>query len=404
MGEEVPMPWEESSVMDERVSFIMVWREDEESVTELCRQHGISRKTGYKWIGRYQLLGWEGLKDASRAPHGHPNAVSEATVRQVLTVREQHPTWGPKKIRAWLERKHPGASWPAESTIGELLDRAGLVKHRRRRQRVAASASTLPPIGGINDVWGVDFKGWFRTGDGQRCDPLSLSDLASRYVLRLQAVAGIGGEQIWPWLDAAFREFGLPSRMRSDNGPPFGSTAPGGLSSLAVKLIKAGVKPEYIARGKPQQNGRHERLHRTLKAETASPPAATIRQQQRRFDAFCRLFNDERPHEALGQTPPASHYTASTRRYSGRLREPEYPSAWLVRRVRRKGDIKWRGEYLYLSEALAGEPIALEPIDDEGWLIHYGPIALGTLDQRSKFARLRAGTRPRPEPQPQPPG
>jgi transposase InsO family protein len=390
--------------MDERISFISAWRVDGETVAQLCRQHGISRKTGYKWIDRYRTLGWDGLKDASHATHHHPHAIVETIARQVLAVRERHPTWGPKKIQAWLHAHHPRESWPAQSTIGALLDRAGLVKHRRRRQSVAGSPSSLAPVGGANDVWGIDFKGWFRTGDGRRCDPLSLSDLASRYVLRLQALTSIEGDRVWPWLDAAFREFGLPNRIRSDNGPPFGSAAPGGLSRLAVKLIKAGVMPEHITPGKPQQNGRHERMHRTLKAETANPPAASLRQQQRRFDAFCRLFNEERPHEALGQPPPAAHYEQSPRKYSGRLREPEYPGAWSIRRVRHNGEIKWQGEQFFLSEALIGEPIALQPLDDDCWLLHFGPIALGSLDQRGNFIKFRAGTRPRPEPQPKPPG
>jgi putative transposase len=391
------MPWQESSVMDERISFIMAWRKGEENTAELCRQYGLSRKTAYKWIGRYERLGFDGLKDASRAPHCPGHAVSEATARHVLAVRERHPTWGPKKIRAWLESNHASRRWPAESTIGELLDRAGLVKHRRRRRWVAAAGSPLAPIAGANAVWGIDFKGWFRTGDGRRCEPLSLSDLASRYVLRVQAMPGIDGRRVWRVVDAAFREFGLPQYMRSDRGSPFGGTGPGGLSALAVKLIKAGVLPEYIAPGRPQQNGRQERLHRTLKAETANPPAATLRQQQRRFDVFCRLFNEERPHEALGQTPPAAHYTASPRRYSGRLREPEYASAWQVRRVHGKGEIKWHGEPLYVSEALVGEPIGLEPIGEGQWLLHYGPVALGTLNQRGTFARLKAGMRAGPE-------
>ncbi len=397
------MPWQESSVMDERVSFISAWRGEEETLAELCRRHGISRKTGYKWIKRYQSLSWDGLKDGSHIAHRHPHAVADEIARQVLMVRERHPTWGPKKIQAWLRAHHPLATWPAQSTIAVLLDRAGLVKHRRRRCRTIGQACGLAPIGGANDVWGIDFKGWFRTGDGRRCDPLSLSDLASRYVLRLQALPSIEGESVWFWLDAAFREFGLPNRVRSDNGSPFGSSAPGGLSRLSVRLIKAGVAPEHIAPGKPQQNGRHERMHRTLKAETAAPPAANLRQQQRRFDAFCRLFNQERPHEALGQTPPAMHYAASPRSYTGRLREPDYPDAWQVRRVRHNGEIKWRGEQFFLSEALTGEPIALQPLDDDSWLLHFGPITLGALDRNGKFTKFRAGTRPRPQRQP-PPG
>lgn len=378
------MPWDERSVMDERVAFIVAWQNGEGTVAELSRQFQISRKTAYKMIGRFETMGWEGLRDLSRAPHHHANAVSAATVEAVLAVRQRHPTWGPKKIRAWLCNKHAGEPWPAQSTIGEILDRCGLVKHRRRQANVAPTGGQLAAIGDPNDVWAVDFKGWFRTGDGRRCEPFSLSDLASRYVLRLQGLERIELERVWGLIDAAFREFGLPTHLRSDNGPPFASTAPGGLSTLAVRLIKAGVVPERIARGRPQQNGRHERLHRTVKEDTATPPAASLRQQQRRFDAFCRVFNEERPHEALGQTPPAAHYTPSSRRYSGRLREPEYPSGYAVRRVHLRGEIKWGGERVFISEALIHEPIGLEPSDDGRWRLHYGPIVLGHLDERGK--------------------
>jgi putative transposase len=398
------MPWEVSSVMDERVAFVVAWQNGEGTVSELSRQFQISRKTAYKTIDRFETMGWNGLEDLSRAPHHHPNAVSAAAVESVLAVRQRHPTWGPKKIRAWLRAKHARKSWPAQSTIGEILDRCGLVKHRRRQLDVAPTGGHLATIGGPNDVWGADFKGWFRTGDGRRCEPFSLSDLASRFVLRLQGLERIELERVWGLIDAAFREYGLPKRLRSDNGPPFASTAPGGLSALAVRLIKAGVMPERIARGRPQQNGRHERLHRTVKEDTATPPAATMRQQQRRFDQFCRIFNEERPHEALDQTPPASHYTTSPRPYSGRLREPEYPGGYAVRRVHLRGEIKWGGERVFISEALIHEPIGLESSDDGQWRIHYGPVVLGCLDEHGKFARFAAGTRPRRKAPLQPPG
>ena len=249
----------------------------------------------------------------------------------------------------------------------------------------------LSPALAANDVWGVDFKGWFRTGDGARCDPLSLSDLASRYVLRLQALERIDGEEVWPILETAFFEFGLPRVMRSDNGAPFASTAAGGLSRLGVRLIKAGVVPERIKPGRPQQNGRHERMHLTLKQETASPPAPTLRGQQQRFDAFRTTFNEERPHEALGQTPPAQHYDPPPRPYSGRLRQPDYADGQIVRRVRSNGDIKWRGERLFLSEALIGEPVGIRETDDGLFEVQYGPTILGTIDRNRKFTARKAG-------------
>ena len=388
------MPWRESVVMDERMAFIVDWQRAEYGMSELCRRYGVSRKTGYKLRDRFLAEGMAGLADRSRAPHHHPNAVPPVVEEAVLAVRRAHPSWGPKKIRAWLGARDADTVWPVESTIARILDRHGLVTRRRRRHRVAPSPVALSRCVAANDVWGVDFKGWFRTGDGRRCDPLSLSDLASRYVLRLQALATTDGETVWPILDAAFREFGPPLVIRSDNGPPFASLGAGGLSRLSVRLIKAGVTPERIAPGKPQQNGRHERLHRTVKEDTAAPPAASLRAQQRRFDRFRRVFNEERPHEALGQTPPAAHYDPPPRPYGGRPREPEYDEAHQVRRVRRNGEIKWRGKLVFIGEALIGEPVGLEEIDDGCWAVRYAHVPLGTLDAQDRFVRLKPGARP----------
>lgn len=398
------MPWHETYVMDERMAFIVDWQRDEWSVAALCRHYGVSRKTGYKWIDRFAAEGMDGLKDRSRAAQRHPNALEPEAIETIVAARMNHPSWGPKKIKAWLSMKRPEAGWPAQSTIAELLDRHGLIRHRRKRRHVPLHGAPLSAAAQANDVWGVDFKGWFRTGDGARCEPLSLSDLASRYVLRLQALERIDGEQVWSILQTAFFEFGLPRVMRSDNGAPFASTAAGGLSRLGVRLIKAGVVPERIAPGKPQQNGRHERMHRTLKDETASPPAATLRQQQLRFDAFRRTFNEERPHEALGQTPPAQHYCPPVRPYSGRLREPDYSADQVVRRVRSNGEIKWRGERLFISEALAGEPLGLRETADGNFELSYGPVVLGTVDGGGTFTARKAGTYAGLAPQPQPQG
>jgi hypothetical protein len=248
-------------------------------------------------------------------------------------------------------------------------------------------------------VWGIDFKGWFRTQDGNRCDPLSLSDLHSRYVLRLQALARPDGDGVWPVVEAAFREFGLPRTIRSDNGPPFASTGAGGLSRLSVKLIKAGVCPERIEPGKPQQNGRHERMHRTLKAETASPPAETLRAQQRRFDTFRRIFNEVRPHEALSQQTPASVFQPPSRPYCGRLNEPDYPADHKIRRVRQNGEIKWAGDRVFLSQALIGEPVGIAEVDDGLFSVHFGMVLLGHLDHAGNFTRgARSQTETNPPP------
>ena len=397
------MPWQESSMLDAKIRFIAAWERSEVSFSELCRQHEISRKTGYKLIGRYEAEGADGLKELSRALRHHPNAVPEALAAAILEVRRSHPTWGAKKIRAWLARRRSDEHWPVESTISELLDRHGLVVRRKWRRRVPPSASPLTACETSNDVWGVDFKGWFRTGDGRRCDPLSLSDLHSRFVLRLQVMERMDARHVWPVLDAAFREFGLPRVVRSDNGAPFAGLGVAGLSTLAVRLIKAGVLPERITPGKPQQNGRHERLHRTVQEDTADPPAANRRAQQRRFDAFRRVFNEERPHEALDQRTPASIYQPPPRTWNGRLRSPDYSDGTEVRQVRQNGEIKWLGHSIFLSETLAGEPIGFTQTAEGVWAVRYGPLDLGSIDATGKFARA-AGACPRCAPQPHPPG
>jgi putative transposase len=387
------MPWSVTNVSDEKLGFIADWLEGS-SVAELCRQYGVSRNTGHELIRRYRAEGPEGLKERSRAPHNHPNALSDETVKALLSVRQNHPTWGAKKILGWLVEHRPLQRWPVLSTINEVLSRHGLAVRRRSRPKTPRSATPLSSCSATNEVWGVDFKGWFRTLDGARCDPFTMSDLHSRFVLRLQISKRPDCAHVWPVFDTAFREFGLPRVVRSDNGPPFATVAVGGLSALAVRLIKAGVTPERIAPGKPQQNGRHERLHRTLKEETASPPARDLRAQQRRFDSFRREFNEERPHEALGQVTPASVYQPSSRSWSGRFREPEYGPDDLVRRVRQNGEIKWRGTLLFLSEALAGEPVGLRELEGDRWALNYGPVELGSIDSKGKLARSQRGHAP----------
>ncbi len=374
------MPWRESCAMEQRACFMLVAERGEESFAALCRQFGISRDTGYRWLRRWQAEGGAGLVERSRAPRTNARAVAPELLEACLDLRRRHPTWGPVKVKAALERRHPGWLWPAASTIGALFAREGLTARRKRRRRT-------PPGGPLfaadapNDVWALDFKGWFRTGDGARCDTLTLADACSRYLLRCQAVAHPDTEHVWPILDAAFREYGLPLRLRSDNGPPFATTGAGGLSRLSVMVIKAGVLPERIAPGKPQENGRLERLHLTLLQDTASPPAASLRAQAQRFQAFRRIYNEERPHAALGNATPSERHAPSPRRWDGRLRSPE-PEAGALRRVKSNGLISWRGTLVYVSEALGGEPVALAETDGGRWTVHYGPILLGTLADR----------------------
>lgn len=371
------MPWRESCAMEQRAYFLLVAETGEAPFAALCRQFGISRETGYKWLRRWRAEGGAGLTDRSRAPRSHPRAVAPELLEACLAFRREHPTWGPVKVRAALLRRHPGWLWPAASTIGALFAREGLTARRKRRRR-GPPGGPLLAAEAPNDVWAMDFKGWFRTGDGTRVDTLTLADACSRYLLRCQAVARPDTEHVWPILDAAFREFGLPLRLRSDNGPPFATTGAGGLSRLTVRVIKAGVLPERIAPGRPQENGRLERLHLTLLQDTASPPAASLRAQAQRFQAFRQSYNDERPHAALGNTTPAERHAPSPRRWDGVLRSPE-PDADTRRRVKGNGLIRWRGARVYISEALDGEPVALTEREDGRWEVHYGPILLGFL-------------------------
>lgn len=384
------MGWKETCAVEERMRFVVAVQKHEESFAAACRRFGVSRRIGYKWLARFEEEGAVGLLDHSRAPLHHPHAMADGLAERCLEVRRAHPTWGPVKVRAFLERRAPATDWPAASTIGELFDRHGLTVKRKLRRRSPPSSAPFAHCGAANDVWCIDFKGWFLTGDGKRCEPLTLTDAYSRYLLRCQAVRRTDTDHVWPVLDAAFREFGLPHCMRSDNGPPFASRGAGGLSRLSVKLIKAGVMPERIAPGKPQQNGRHERMHLTLLQEVANPPARSLREQMKRLDSFQRLYNEERPHQALANATPAERYQVSSRRFDGVLREPEYGDDQEVRRVRHNGEIKLDGKTIYISQALIGEPIALAE-DEDSWIVSYGPITLGTIAHRGD--RLRTPKR-----------
>lgn len=365
--------------MDERVEFIVECRRDELSMTELCRKYGISRKTGYKWLDRFDEGDWSSLQDRSRARLTQ-NRIGEEVVARIVEARKQLPTWGPRKLLDRLERKHPGLVLPASSTVGEILKRHGLIRPRRARQKAAPYTQPFVGCDTPNAVWSADFKGSFTLGNGRRCNPLTISDAYSRYLLRCDGLSRTDESQVRPIFESAFREFGLPLAIRTDNGPPFATVAAGGLSRLAIWLIKLGIRPERITPGKPQQNGRHERMHRTLKEETTKPPARAMAQQQLVFDRFRRIYNDERPHEALDMQPPSSAYEPSPRRYPVKLREPEYPASFRVRSVNHKGAMKWKGRMLYLAETLANEHVALEELDNDTWRVYFADLPLGVIE------------------------
>lgn len=369
--------------MDQRVKFIAAVNDTDGSFRALCREFGISARTGYKWVARYEEFGPAGLEDRAPIPKRTPHATSVDVLARVVDLRKEHPSWGPKKLYAVLLGK--GVEVPAPSTIGDLLKRHGLIAPRRRRVRTPPGVTPLAIGSQPNEVWCTDFKGHFALGDKQRCHPLTLTDHASRYLLKCEGLAEPTEAAVAPHFERAFREFGLPDVMRSDNGPPFASTALGGLSSLSVGWIKLGITPERIEPGQPQQNGRHERMHRTLKAETASPPMVTMTEQQRAFDRFRFIYNDQRPHEALDQKPPASRYDRSRRPMPSAPRSPEYPETMQTRRLDDHGRLAFLGHTrIPLTKLLAKEPVGLEPIDEQTWEVFYGPLAIAELHIRSK--------------------
>lgn len=380
------MQWLESSVVDGRLRFVSACLSGEASMTEICERFEISRKTGYKWLDRYAAEGPSGLLDRSHAPLRPGRATDEALAEAIIMLKLGRPSWGPRKIVARLALDHPHLAWPSASTAGEILKRGGLVEPRHRRRRAAPTLGGLTTPERPNHVWAVDHKGWVRLGDGQRCEPLTVTDGFSRYLLALSAGSNTREEQARPWFEAAFAEFGLPWAIRSDNGPPFASTGVTGLSALSVWWTKLGIRHERITPGKPQQNGRHERFHRTL-LEAMSPPAADQAAQAERFDVFRQDYNHQRPHEALGQLPPAALYRPSPRKLPDRPPEPDYPPQAAVRRVRSNGEIKWRGDLVHISSALCGEPIAVEETEQGDWQVRFYDRPIGRIDPKANQLR-----------------
>ncbi len=393
------MPWEETTPMDERVKFLAQYQQAEVSFALLCRQFGISRTTGYKWVERYRQEGADGLKERSRAPQHSPQAISPEMDGLIRAARARYPNWGPKKLTVLLTQEHPEQTVPAASTVGDALKRAGLVVSRPKRRHAAPRTEPLAHAEAPNQVWSVDFKGNFAAGDGQMCYPLTMTDNASRYLLRCQVLTKTGTELVQPIMEAAFREYGMPVAIRSDNGPPFASVGLGGLSRLSVWWMKLGIRPERIRPGHPEENGRHERMHKTLQAETAHPAAATVRAQQGASDRFEHIYNWVRPHEALGQRTPGSVYVPSDRKYPDRLPVLEYPEADRVLKVRTNGELSLRKQYIYVTAALAGEPVGLTLLEPGRWRLQFGPMALGVVDERSgKVLAVKRSVEPSEDP------
>jgi putative transposase len=380
MGYTFGMPWKETCVMDERTIMISEYLSDDYSISQIARRRGVSRKTVYKWIERYEHNKVEGLIDLCRAPQHHPNAISSEMEQRILEWKARRPLWGAPKIHSKLRQL---ADCPAESTVSNVLHRWGLTRKVRQRRRATPTEPPQAAPVGPNELWCADFKGWFRTGDGRRCDPLTISDAFSRYLLCCRGLVGSTGLlAVKPWFEATFREYGMPRAIRTDNGSPFASVGLAGLSALSVWWLRLGIQLDRIQPGCPEQNGRHERMHRTLKESVANPPQSNLRAQQKSFDAFRWEYNQERPHEALAQEPPATAYGPSSRDFPERLTEPEYPDDWPVRTVRQNGEIKWKGQKVYLNQALCGQRVGLEPTEDGLWRLHFMTVELGQLNER----------------------
>jgi len=383
--------------MEEKLRFVFEYERDEQTMAELCASFGICRDTGYVWLRRYRQDGVEGLLELNRAAKRHPNQPCAPMEQAVIDLRQAHMRWGPRKLKRILERDQPGRRWPATSTVGEIVKRAGLVVPRRKRRRTEPYSEPLAHAVESNRVWCADFKGWFRSGDGTRIDPLTITDACSRYLLRAQAVEKTDTERVRAIFEAAFREYGLPQTIRTDNGAPFASSAVGGLSRLAVWWIKLGIVPERIEAGHPEQNGRHERMHRTLKQELR--PAQDWRGQQRELDRFRYDYNHVRPHEALGMQTPASVYEPSPRAYPERLPEVEYPDTMLLRSIKSQGCFRWKKHDVLLSEVLWGETVGLLPVDDGCYTVYFAHMPLALFDAGTgKTYRLPAsiGVQTRP--------
>lgn len=377
------MPWNETTPMHERLRFVEDWKLKVFDVAELCRRFQVSRKTGYKWLKRHAEAGVRGLESRSRRPHRSPQRTDARTMDRILRLKHRHLSWGAKKLLKVLRAKEPERAWPACSTVSALLKRSGLVVAKRRRSWPGHAPKPQTPMSAPNEIWTVDYKGEFKTRDGIYCYPLTVVDGFSRYLLACQGHASTATGPAKTVFQGLFREYGLPRIIRSDNGVPFATTALGRLSRLSVWWIKLGITPELIEPAHPEQNGRHERMHKTLKAETTRPPRANRCVQQRAFNEFRHEYNFERPHEGLDLETPASVYLPSPRLLPDRPNPIEYPGHFEQRLVSENGGIRWNGEWVGVTHVLAGERIGLEYVDDDLWDVFFGPVKLGRLNERN---------------------
>ncbi len=368
--------------MDQKTQFIADYLRQTLTISELCEHYRISRKTGYKWIDRYLTLGPAGLDDQSRRPRSCPRETPEHVVEAICEARRRHPSWGAKKLLTIIRKRHPDWPWPHRATIYDILHRHGLVATRKRRRSIGHPGKPNCRCDAPNQLWCADFKGHFKTGDGIYCYPLTITDGYSRYLLGCQSLYSTSVRDAKPVFTRIFKEFGLPERIRTDNGVPFATVSLARLSLLSAWWIRLGILPDLIEPGKPQQNGQHERMHRTLKAEATRPPGANLSAQQRKFNRFREEFNQDRPHEALDQNTPASYYTPSIRPMPDKIPALEYPDRFEIRYVSANGGIRWNNQWVNVSVCCAGENVGLEEIDDGVWNVYFGPLKLGRLHER----------------------
>ena len=371
--------------MDQRTQFIADHQRGLYAMTELCARYGVSRRTGYKWLARYAAEGPAGLCDRSHAPHRCPHRIDDALAALLCATRRAHPTWGPAKVLQYLAPRHPerdADAWPAVSTVASLLGRMGLLHWLLLRRAVVHPGVVAIATAAPNDLWTADFKGHFRTKDGVYCYPLTIADQHTRFLLAVRGLRSTRCAGVRCVFERAFREYGLPRAIRTDNGVPFASVGLHGLSQLNVWWLRLGIQHQRIRPASPQENGAHERMHKTLKAEATRPPKANLAAQQRTFAAFRAAFNGERPHAALGGATPGSRYTPSAREYPERLPPPEYPGHFLVKRVTNAGTIRFKDRLLFLANALKQHHVGLEEVDDGVWSLYLGAVLLGRIDER----------------------
>jgi len=378
------MPWITVDAMDQKIKLISDWSTGELSKMDLSSKYEVSRPTIDKWVTRYVEEGIDGLKERSRAPHTINQRTSDEVIEMIIAKRLKNTKRGPKKIIATLKREYPQIKWPSPSTAGEWLKKHNLVHKKKKRHRVAPYDEPFRYCTEPNIVWSADYKGQFNTQDGKLCYPLTISDNCSRYLLKCHGLEGPRYCETKAVFESTFREYGLPYAIRTDNGTPFASVSIGGLSYLSIWWILLGIAPERIDKGCPEQNGRHERMHRTLKEEAISNTAQSLKEQQMAFERFKIEYNNERPHEALNQGYPCEYYKQSTRLYPKRLKEPEYENNITVRQVYSNGHIKHKSQDFFLSKLLAGYPIGLKEVADGYWRIYFSFQAIATLNLRKK--------------------